>query len=340
MDAYPFPRTSKSRAPGWEAYTCKFCGEADYAGIDSHPYKDQICADCEIAGVTGVVSKTCEPHGSFKAYTTTRSPDGVGYCSQCEGAEGKASAEIPPPPELVSPLQRSIEEVLEGKVTEETVRVLDEWTRSEPDNPSSWTELSVALTQRAMTRSLRGVDLRPGKLWAIALESTHLPTPKLYDDSKVFWERAVAAADRAVVVNPEDIGALKQRALVALFAQDNKRALQLAKQIVEIQPDHLYAKKILAKVGTAGGCFIATAAFGSDEAPEVAALRRFRDNVLACSVFGRAFVRVYYRLSPPLAAWLRHRPVARARVRALIATLLSLRIHERSKDDGDHTVRG
>lgn len=49
------------------------------------------------------------------------------------------------------------------------------------------------------------------------------------------------------------------------------------------------------------GCYIATAVYGSYDAPEVMTLRRFRDETLRNSVFGRWFIRVYYRLSPPIA---------------------------------------
>ena len=54
--------------------------------------------------------------------------------------------------------------------------------------------------------------------------------------------------------------------------------------------------------GGSGGCFVATAAYGNYDAPEVIFLRAFRDESLNRSVIGRAFVRAYYAISPPLAA--------------------------------------
>ena len=42
------------------------------------------------------------------------------------------------------------------------------------------------------------------------------------------------------------------------------------------------------------GCFVATAIYGSSSAPEVIALRTFRDLYLSRSNAGRAFIRAYY----------------------------------------------
>lgn len=48
------------------------------------------------------------------------------------------------------------------------------------------------------------------------------------------------------------------------------------------------------------GCYIATSVYGSYDCPQVWALRRYRDNVLANSVWGRVFIRIYYALSPKI----------------------------------------
>lgn len=53
--------------------------------------------------------------------------------------------------------------------------------------------------------------------------------------------------------------------------------------------------------GGAGGCFVATAAYGSALHPKVAALREFRDRNLAASWPGAMLVAAYYEHSPPIA---------------------------------------
>ena len=67
--------------------------------------------------------------------------------------------------------------------------------------------------------------------------------------------------------------------------------------------------------GGGGGCFIATAAYGTPMAREVRYLRAFRDRYLLTNDWGRRFVDVYYRYSPPMADMLREHDGWRAYVR-------------------------
>jgi len=73
-------------------------------------------------------------------------------------------------------------------------------------------------------------------------------------------------------------------------------------------------------------CFVATACYGDEDAPEVVRLRRYRDEVLSGSVAGRAFIRAYYRLSPPLAAWIARSTSRRNWVRRCLLSPLMARI--------------
>lgn len=52
------------------------------------------------------------------------------------------------------------------------------------------------------------------------------------------------------------------------------------------------------QTSSGGGCYIATCVYGSYDCPQVWTLRRYRDNILARSWYGRLFIKVYYALSP------------------------------------------
>ena len=55
-----------------------------------------------------------------------------------------------------------------------------------------------------------------------------------------------------------------------------------------------------------GGCYIATAVYGSYDCTEVWTLRRFRDYTLAETWYGLLFIRLYYAISPTIVRWFGH----------------------------------
>jgi hypothetical protein len=74
--------------------------------------------------------------------------------------------------------------------------------------------------------------------------------------------------------------------------------------------------------GGGGACFIATAAYGSYLHPQVQTLRNFRDTRLLTNAPGRAFVALYYRLSPPVAGFIAQHAALRLLVRLLLTPVV------------------
>jgi polyhydroxybutyrate depolymerase len=67
-----------------------------------------------------------------------------------------------------------------------------------------------------------------------------------------------------------------------------------------------------------GGCFIATAAYGTPTAKQLDVLRAFRDDVLLKSTVGSRLVDLYYKVSPPIANFISEHNVVRTLVRELL----------------------
>jgi len=81
---------------------------------------------------------------------------------------------------------------------------------------------------------------------------------------------------------------------------------------------------IRADFSGAGGCFIATAAYGTPMAEEIQILREFRDEYLLTNVVGQAMVDVYYRVSPPIAEFITEHPSLKPIVRAALLPAVAM----------------
>ncbi len=78
---------------------------------------------------------------------------------------------------------------------------------------------------------------------------------------------------------------------------------------------------------TPGGCLIATAAYGTELAPQVQFLREIRDNTVMSTTSGTSFMTgfnaVYYSFAPTIANWERENPMFQEAVRAFITPMIS-----------------
>lgn len=71
------------------------------------------------------------------------------------------------------------------------------------------------------------------------------------------------------------------------------------------------------------GCYIATCVYGSYDCPQVWTLRRYRDFCLANHWYGRAFIRLYYAVSPGLVKCFGSVPLVRGIWRCWLDFLVS-----------------
>ena len=110
----------------------------------------------------------------------------------------------------------------------------------------------------------------------------------------VLTEEEYLKADSTINLN-EDVVRVLHR-----WKDDPANGKKYAQLILQIDPSNEKAKKELEQYKSQGGCYIATAVYGTYDCPQVWTLRRYRDFVLAKSYRGRLFILLYYSISPTL----------------------------------------
>lgn len=101
---------------------------------------------------------------------------------------------------------------------------------------------------------------------------------------------------------------------VILASSNDTQVLELKKTYNRIKelddsftiPEIVKPEPTPAQTTTSGGCYVATAVYGSYDCPQVWTLRRYRDDTLAETWYGRAFIKTYYAISPTLVKWFGH----------------------------------
>jgi len=97
----------------------------------------------------------------------------------------------------------------------------------------------------------------------------------------------------------------------------NLRHNPLSADSLDIYIPELQDRGVLVLYDT-GGCFIATAAYGTSTAEELDTLRAFRDDVLLQNSIGSQLVEWYYQTSPPVADFISEHQPLRTLVRELL----------------------
>jgi hypothetical protein len=120
---------------------------------------------------------------------------------------------------------------------------------------------------------------------------------------------------------PETPSEIPQKEVSPTQVPASPEGTQIGSQETQVDPEPISAtdKK-------SGGCLIATAAYGSELAPQVQLLREVRDNVLGTSSgtgFMTTFNAFYYSFSPTVADWERQNPVFKEAVRTALTPMLS-----------------
>jgi len=98
------------------------------------------------------------------------------------------------------------------------------------------------------------------------------------------------------------------------------------------------AEETITEESRGGGCLIATAAYGSELAPQVQFLREIRDNTVMSTSSGISFMtgfnQLYYSFSPSIADMERENPMFQEAVRAFITPMISTLSIMTLADDG------
>jgi tetratricopeptide (TPR) repeat protein len=128
--------------------------------------------------------------------------------------------------------------------------------------------------------------------------------------------------DRSLELFPDNPIYLNTKALLLSDGKGDKAAAKsLLERAAELAPRDINIQNNLKAVSD-GGCFIATAAFGTPFSSELNVLREWRDEVLVQKAAGRAFVRAYYACSPVIAKAIEGNRLAKAATRVLLRPLV------------------
>src|SRR6202521_1036449 len=135
------------------------------------------------------------------------------------------------------------------------------------------------------------------------------------DGTRTRRQRAIRASDLARLVVCEQKAAFEDRYGERQDARSARNIDEGNRQHAAFLRQAFLVNPALKSSEAKPWCFIASEIYEGFAAPETADLRAFRDHILRPYAVGRKFIRVYYRMSPIIAAWLSKSNARRAVMR-------------------------
>ena len=189
-------------------------------------------------------------------------------------------------------------------------------------------------------------DIVPGELTTLQTDFINPQTKKIQEH--IDWRFSVSR-DGEIVWGPTQLSHTSEGSLKNLkydFEQEGTYTLEFGIEGILFQPIPLETVSFDIVVGEAnaqpdnvppettpsenengGGCLIATAAFGSELAPQVQQLREIRDNTLLKTESGKSFMSsfngFYYSFSPVIADFERDNPIFKEGVKITLTPMLT-----------------
>jgi hypothetical protein len=185
--------------------------------------------------------------------------------------------------------------------------------------PQPIEELTLTPTQTSMQLSFRAPMAQPGVTvshYAVRYLEGKEPLGGAQFDTMVAGP-SLPAAEPGTMVTGEIQGLMRQTsyAVAVRAVADCGTGSAVVSRV---------AQTAMPKFVTLSGCFVATAAFGTEMASQVATLRRVRDARLKTNPLGQLATAVYYAMSPPVARAIAGDEMLRAGARALLAPIIRL----------------
>ena len=188
--------------------------------------------------------------------------------------------------------------------------LLSAQTNTRPAQPTNLSPADGAIRGRPVTLSASAFEDADGD----AHEASRWIIQTVSGDS--VYSGVFDAANKTSFTVPSDILQMNTTYYWQVIYRDDRGIESLASARTSFSTERPLSS------GGSGGCFIATAAFGSPMAGQVEILRQFRDRYLLTNQAGQKFVAWYYRNGPAAANYIKGKPLAKAAIRVALYPLI------------------